>query len=357
MRNSVSKIPAYLVLRLISLFLVVIGLAFLFFAATAFLPVTQILAQQGFALLMGGILLLFVGIVGPVRIIRMGAQIPAEVKQTVLVQAIVLPLAGFVFILSGIINTPASVAWAYFVVGLLILVSAFVGFYALSKKLPHTFYIGEMLSVIKSAGITGDKKNSPADREFMRWTKGIREGVLVGETAPDRVVITMEGEAILLSSYFGEHPSSPLVLNFASYTCPQYRKRIDELHSLMEKWQDQSVRFLTVYTVEAHTEDGWKLAHQYDNDVEYTNEEDFCFYYARSIDDRRKMAKWLIEKKRFKMPVVLDSIENGLLKAYNSWPIRLYIINGDKVAYCGEQGPLGYDPASVNRALRNLLNS
>jgi len=146
-------------------------------------------------------------------------------------------------------------------------------------------------------------------------------------------------------------------LNFASYTCPQHRKRIDELHSLMEKWQDQGVRFLTVYTAEAHPEDGWKLAHQYDNDVEYTNEEDFCFYYARFIDDRKKMARWLIEKKRFKMPIVLDSIENGLLKAYNSWPIRLYIINDGEVAYCGEQGPLGYDPASVDRALQNLLNS
>ena len=57
------------------------------------------------------------------------------------------------------------------------------------------------------------------------------------------------------------------------------------------------------------------------------------------------------------MPVVLDSIEDSLLKAYNSWPIRLYIISDSKVVYCGEQGPFGYDPASVNVALQNIIGS
>ncbi len=351
------KIPAYLALRLIALLLVVIGLVFLSFAGTVFLSISPILGQHGLAMLIGGILLLFIGVAGPVRIIRKGSQIPYEIKQIILVQAFFLPFAGFAFIISGFFNTPPAEAWAFFIVGLLTLVSAFVGFYALSKKLPHTFYIGEMLSIIKSSGITGDKKDSPADREFMRWTNGVRGGVPVGEEAPDDIVLTLEGESVLLSSFFGKNHLSPLVLNFGSYTCPHYRKRIDELHSLMEKWQNHGVQFLTVYTAEAHTEDGWKLAHQYDNDVEYTNEEDFCFYYAQSIDDRRKIAKWLIEKKQFKMPVVLDSIENGLLKAYNSWPIRLYIIDDGKVVYCGEQGPFGYDPGSVDRTLENLLDS
>ena len=365
MKNSVSKIPAYLVLRLISLFLAVIGSAFLSFAGKTFLSIAPISGQHGVALLIGGILLLFIGVVGPARIICKGAKIPAEIKQTILIHALVLPISGFIFIFSGIFNTPTSEAWAFFGAGLSILVSALVGFYALSKKLPHTFYIGEMLNIIKSAGISGDKKNSPADREFLRWTKGVRNGVLVDEAAPDGMVITMEGEAVLLSSFFGKNHSSPLVLNFGSYTCPHHRKRINELHSLMGKWQTRGVQFLTVYTAEAHPEDGWKLAHQYDNDVEYTNEEDFCFYSAKSIDDRRKMffdivtdrrkmCKWLIERKHFKMPIVLDSIKNGLLKAYNSWPIRLYIINDGKVAYCGKQGPFGYDPGSVDRALQNL---
>jgi hypothetical protein len=188
------KIPAYLVLRLIALLLIVIGLTFLSFAGTVFLSITPILGQHGFAMLVGGTLLLFIGVIGPVRIIHKGAQIPNEIKQTILVQALFLPLVGFVFIISGFFNTPPAEAWAFFIVGLLTLVSSLLGFYALSKKLPDTFYISEMLSIIKSAGITGDKENSPADREFMRWTNGERGGVLVGEMAPDGIVLTLEGE-------------------------------------------------------------------------------------------------------------------------------------------------------------------
>ena len=55
MKNSVSKIPAYLVLRLISLFLAVIGSAFLSFAGKTFLSIAPISGQHGVALLIGGI--------------------------------------------------------------------------------------------------------------------------------------------------------------------------------------------------------------------------------------------------------------------------------------------------------------
>jgi len=299
---------------------------------------------------------LFIGVVGPVRIVRRGAQVPAEIRRFILVQAIVLPLTGIVLAVSGMLDAPRSVEWAGLLVGLLLPVSAYAGFYALSTKLPRTFRVSEMLSIMKSAGITGDKKNSPADREMMRWTKGIRDGVMVGEAAPDGTVVTMEGQTVLLSSFFGENPSSPLVLNFASYSCPHFRRRVVELHTLMDRWQDQAVRFLTVYTAEAHPEDGWKLAHQYDNDNEYTNEDDFRFYYSKGLDDRIKMARWLQEKKNFRMRIVIDAPENDLLRTYNTWPIRLYIVNDGKIAYCGEQGPFGFDPSRADKALQDMMN-
>jgi len=349
-----SKIPAYLALRLITLFLAVIGIASWFSAGKFFSSIAAIQGQHDSALLMGGIILLLVGVAGPVRIIRKGAQLPAEVKQTIIIQAIVLPLVGIVLIFSGMADKPTAVAWGFVLVGLLVLVSAFTGFYALSTKLPRAFYVGELLSVIKSAGLAGDRKDSPADREFMRWTKGVRDGVPVGEDAPDGTVITMEGEAIRLSSFFNEHPPAPLVLNFASYTCPHFRRRIAELHTLMANWQDRGVRFLTIYTAEAHTEDGWKIPRQFENDDEYSNENEFRFYYAKSVDDRRHMVNWLVEKKRFKMRVVLDAPGNELLETYNTWPIRLYIVDDGKIVYCADQGPFGYDPDRAGQALQNL---
>lgn len=111
---------------------------------------------------------------------------------------------------------------------------------------------------------------------------------------------------------------------------------------------------MTIYTAEAHAEDGWKLVDQYINDAEYTKEADFCFPYAKSIKERKKMAEWLISKKNFEMPVVLDTMDDNLLKAYNSWPIRLYIIYKGKIAFCGDQGPFGYNPSSLNPTLEKL---
>ena len=124
----------------------------------------------------------------------------------------------------------------------------------------------------------------------------------------------------------------------------------------MEKWKPFGIEFLTVYTAEAHAEDGWKLAKQYVNDAEYTDESDFCFPYAKNIHERTEMAKWLINKKHFAMPVVLDTIEDQLLRAYNSWPIRLYIVHEGTIAFCGDQGPFGYNPASLDPVLQKLID-
>ena len=343
------KVPAYLVLRLISFMLVAIGLLF---SSMPLLSGEAVSAQYTAPLIILGVLLLLAGVAGPVRVLYKGHQIPVEIKRIILIQALTMPLSGIALLFAGIMNEPIYGIWGCFVVGILVLVSALIGFYPLSKSLPSTFYIGEMLSIIKSAGLTGDKQNSSANQASMRWTIG-RNGALVGNQAPDGSVVTMNDEVVPLSSFFGE---KPLVLNFGSYSCPHYRKRIDELQSLMEKWLCRDVDFLTIYTAEAHTEDGWKLTEQYVNDVEYTDKTDFCFLYAKNISERKNMAKRLIDKKHFAMPLVLDSMKDTLLKAYNSWPIRLYIIHKSKVVYCGEQGPFGYEPASVDKALQKLLN-
>ena len=331
--------------------LVVIGFSLLLFSGVCLLSNEAISAQYSVAMLVFGTLLLLVGIVGPARVIYRGAQIPVEIKRTILILAVTIPLSGVAFIFASIVNEPIYGVWACFAVGLLTLLSALAGFYPLSKKFPNNFYISEMLSIIKSAGISGDKKNSQADQALMRWTNG-RDGVAIGNKAPDGTVITLNNEEVALSSFFGERL---LVLNFGSYSCPHHRKRIDELLTLMKKWQQYDVEFLTVYTAEAHTEDGWKLVNQYVGDAEYTNEDDFRFSYAKNRNERKKMAEWLIDKKYFDMPLVLDTMDDYLLKAYNSWPIRLYIIHQSKVVYCGDQGPFGYEPASVDIALKNLL--
>ena len=203
-----------------------------------------------------GALLLLVGLAGPFRIVVTGAQIPAEVRQALVVHAACFPLAGLSLTVAGVYGTTQVQAAAFFVAGACVLTSS-----------------------------------------------------------------------------------------------------LDELHAVVDKWEGRSVRFLCVYTAEAHPEDGWRLENQCAGDPEYTgNPDHFCFFYAKTADDRRDMAQWLIDKRAFRLPVVLDSMDDTLLSAYNSWPIRLYVIDKGRVVYTGKQGPFGYAPDEVDDALEELLD-
>ncbi len=346
------KIPAYVVLRVVSLTLIAIGLSLASLSIIILTSNGNSAVQHREIMLSLGALLLLIGLIGPIRVVFHGVQIPVEIKRTITIQAVALPLSGVVFIFAGIMDTSVYVALAYLIAGICAIYSAIAGFYSLSKTLPNTFYISEMVSIFRSTGITGNRKYSQADQAFQRWTSG-SEGIAIGKQACDGKIVKLDSNEVLLSSFFTDRP---LVLNFASYSCPHYRKRIGELQALMGKWKRFGVEFLTVYTAEAHAEDGWKLVQQYVNDSEYTAEVDFCFPYAKSIHERKEMANWLIDNKHFDMTVVLDTIEDRLLKAYNSWPIRLYIIHEGKIAYCGDQGPFGYSPSSLDPVLQKIIN-
>jgi len=210
--------------------------------------------------------------------------------------------------------------------------------------------VHEMLVTIKSASLFGAQSETVVDREYRRWTGGRTEGVTVGQGAVDGVVHRLDGGEEKLSDYFSD--GSLLVVNFASYTCPIHRKRLDDLEAVMQKRQSSKVRFLTVYTAEAHPDDGWRLDGQFKNDAEYNgNEEDFCFLQPQTLQERLKMAHWLVDKKKLEMSLVVDSMQNTLLQAYNTWPIRLYVFKGDRVIYEGKQGPFGYDPLHLDAFL------
>ena len=55
------------------------------------------------------------------------------------------------------------------------------------------------------------------------------------------------------------------------------------------------------------------------------------------------------------MPCLLDNMENTTEQAYGGWPDHICIvdING-KVAYGGDRGPKGFNPAEAGKALEAL---
>ncbi len=348
------RLPAGRALRRIALLQAALGLAPLAYIALR----GDGTPSHGVRMLVAGFggLMLVAGLAGPVRIVSRGLRLPSEILGAIRVQAVFLVVAGTVLVAGPALGTTASMELSLVGLGIGAVVAALLGFYRLSLRMPATFYFHEMRSIIKSAGVSGAAEDSAADRAFKRWAPDSAAGVPLGQTAPDGPLVKLSGEASVLSEYF-TRDELPLVLNFGSYSCPHHRKRLPQLQALVSKWRPQGVRFVTIYTAEAHPEDGWRLDAQYEADEEFTQASDFCFNYAKSIEERRAMAERMIAAKQLTMEVVLDPLDNPLLRAYNSWPIRLYVIRGAKVCYSGEQGPFGYEPDDVDRALHKILGS
>lgn len=349
------KIPAFLVLRVIAAAQAGIGLAAVYLGLLR----PQIVSPWWW---LGLAAVVFViGERGPDRILAKKLKLPLEITRAIRVQSGLLSFAGVALVAEGLTRAESGLtmlSWLTKLAGMPLalagvaaVVAAWRGFYTLSTRLPPTFYIDEMLSIIQTAGIAGKTEDSAADQAFRRWSEG-SEGAEVGKPAPSGVMVTLDGEPTSLATVFALD-DRPVVVNLGSYSCPHHRKRLPELEALMKKHGDR-VRYLTIYIAEAHPDDGWKLPKQYENDAEFTDESEFCFLYAKTLDDRLAMAQRLVDAKNFSMEVVVDAMDNHLLHAYNAWPIRLYVVTGGELVFAGRQGPFGYDVDEVDAFLTQL---
>jgi len=86
---------------------------------------------------------------------------------------------------------------------------------------------------------------------------------------------------------------------------------MDEIRTKFE----ERAEFLTVYIKEAHPEDEWQMTVNEDQGV--------CYMQPQTLADRVVIANDLIERFEYKMPLVVDPMENPAEEAYAAWPDRL----------------------------------
>jgi len=101
--------------------------------------------------------------------------------------------------------------------------------------------------------------------------------------------------------------------------------------------------FLTVYISEAHTMDEWP----YGNKV--------CLNQPKTIEERLEIANRFVKDTGYKVPLVVDSIDNIFESKFASWPERYYVIKDGKmdlVACPGETS--GFDLRLLQRHLQQL---
>ncbi len=110
------------------------------------------------------------------------------------------------------------------------------------------------------------------------------------------------------------------------------------------------VAFFVVYIKEAHPEDGWVLSSN--------REQEIALADPSSDPERAEVAQACAVGLQIRMPVLIDAIDNETARQYGGWPDRLYLIGRDgRVAFQGDEGPFGFKPEELERAIHAELSS
>jgi len=88
----------------------------------------------------------------------------------------------------------------------------------------------------------------------------------------------------------------------------------------------EKVNFRFVYILEAHAQDEWPISSARWSPTQRP----ILYNQTHTIEDRLAVAKDFIRDFNFPIPVVLDRPDENLFeKAYASWPVRIYVLDGN----------------------------
>ena len=103
-----------------------------------------------------------------------------------------------------------------------------------------------------------------------------------------------------------------------------------------------------VYIREAHPTDGWQLASNIEQKVEYAQ--------THTWEQRQEVANACAIGLKLSMPILIDDADNRADIAFQGWPERLYVLSNDgKIAYHGGKGPFGFDTEELYQFLESYL--
>ena len=116
---------------------------------------------------------------------------------------------------------------------------------------------------------------------------------------------------------------------------------------MYDAYRDRA-EFLTVYINEAHPDDEWQM--------EINREQQVVFRQPTTFEERQALARVLVERLKYRLPVAIDGMDNAADKAYAAWPERMYVIGTDgRIVYKGGMGPFGFKPEKAEDALAAYL--
>jgi peroxiredoxin len=82
--------------------------------------------------------------------------------------------------------------------------------------------------------------------------------------------------------------------------------------------------------------------------MDSNEKEGVCYKQPTTLEERLAIARDFVEREQWKLPLLVDDMQNKVDFVYGGWPERMYVIETDgKIAYKGELGPFGFHPEEV----------
>lgn len=94
------------------------------------------------------------------------------------------------------------------------------------------------------------------------------------------------------------------------------------LNEIYRRYREQ-VDFYCVYIQEAHPDDGWQVAMNFDDEV--------IFNQPETLAEREALAQVCALRLNMEMPMLLDDLDNRADTLYAALPERLYVLDADGV--------------------------
>lgn len=90
--------------------------------------------------------------------------------------------------------------------------------------------------------------------------------------------------------------------------------------------------------------------------MDSNREEELVFKQPKSFEQRKELAKVLVDRLQYRVPLAIDSIDNRAETVFAAWPERIYVLEpGGRVAFKGGMGPFGFHPEEGEKALQAVL--
>jgi type I thyroxine 5'-deiodinase len=89
--------------------------------------------------------------------------------------------------------------------------------------------------------------------------------------------------------------------------------------------------------------------------MDSNRQEKLVFNQPVSFDQRQDLARVLVDRLKYRVPLAIDDMDGRAEKAFAAWPERIYILEkGGRVLYKGGMGPFGFHPEEAEEHLARL---